>query len=446
MNHKAHSTIQKYNMITHGDTIVLGLSGGADSVALLLFLLSLKQEYNLKILAVHINHKLRGLESERDEEFVVYLCEKLQVSLKVACFEISKIAKKKSLSIEVCARECRYDYFNKIAVQYGAKIATGHTLSDSMETVFLNLIRGTGMAGICGIPPVRGNIIRPLIACTRKEIEAYCLCNNQNYVIDSSNLTDVYTRNKIRRHIIPHAYEINPNFEYAFLNFTQTIKEDQQYLMGKAREIFEEIVQQNICDIKQLLSLDLAIRNRVLALFLAKYSNQIDKRKIDLISSMLTKKNGCIQLGKNLFLKLDGEFLKIEVANSISTPSYFEHTLTHIKEQTIILNNKKLEIKAINNNINNFVNKNAFHLQQIHGKIVIRQKKDGDSIHLVHSNGTKKLKKLFNEFKIPLQQRQNLLVACDDLGVIWVEQFGVDKRVYSNERSQMVLCFQPSDL
>lgn len=446
MNHKAYATIQKYNMLTYGDTIILGLSGGADSVALLLFFLSIQQEYHLNILAVHINHKLRAAESERDQEFVVALCKKLQIPLKVACFEIGKIAKEKSLSIEVCARECRYDYFNKIAVQYNGKIATAHTLSDSMETVFLNLIRGTGMAGICGIPPVRGIIIRPLIACSRKEIEAYCVRNHQDYVIDSSNLTQVYTRNKIRHRMIPCAYEINPSFDSTFLNFTQALKEDQRYLMSKASEEYNKIVKQNTCAIEKLLSLDLAIRSRVLILFLSTYSDKIDKKKMDLIASMLCKKTGCLQLAKNAYLKIEDDLLKIEEVKPIPPTVYFEYTLSDIKEQTIVLSNKKLEIKPINNNINNFVKKNVFHSQLIHGTIVVRQKKSGDSINLIHSNGTKKLKKLFNESRIPLQERQNLLVACDDLGVIWVERFGVDKRVYSDELSQMVFWFHPTDL
>ncbi|MEG2295260.1 MAG: tRNA lysidine(34) synthetase TilS, partial [Oscillospiraceae bacterium] len=280
-------------------------------------------------------------------------------------FDIYKVAKEKSLSIEVCARECRYHYFNQIASKYSGKIATAHTLSDSMETVFFNLIRGSGMTGICGIPPRRENIIRPLIECTRKEIEEYCNKHNQDYVMDSSNLTDEYTRNKIRHHMIPYAYKINPRFDGAFLNFTQTIKEDQRYLMNKAYEAFDSVVKQEKCDIKQLLLLDLAIRSRVLTLFLAKYCDKIDKKKMDLIYSMLLKKSGSIQLSKNIYLKINCEFLEIQYSNPIKATPYFQVILANVKEQTIILNHKKLVIEEINNNINNFVKKNAFYSQLI---------------------------------------------------------------------------------
>ena len=199
---KVRDTLIKYSMLENTDEIIVGFSGGADSTCLLYILNLLKDEFDFKIHAAHVNHSLRGNESERDEKFVRDFCEKNSIKLSVLKVDIFKMSKIEGKSLEECGREVRYNFFNSLCANK-SKIATAHNLNDCEETMFFNLTRGSGLKGLCSIPAVRENIIRPLIRCSRDEIENFCKENSIQYVTDSSNLSDDYTRNKIRHNIIP---------------------------------------------------------------------------------------------------------------------------------------------------------------------------------------------------------------------------------------------------
>ena len=175
MENKLLKAINEYSLIEDGDKIIVALSGGADSTALLCSLMSIRESLSLTIYACHINHLLRGDESFRDENFVRELCEKLGVELFVLQCDINKLASERNLGSEECGRQVRYDFLNKNATRLGAKIATAHTSTDSMETILMNISRGSGIKGARGIPPKRDNIIRPLILASRADTEEYCL-------------------------------------------------------------------------------------------------------------------------------------------------------------------------------------------------------------------------------------------------------------------------------
>ena len=203
MDSKMKEAIAKYNMLQYGDTVIAGVSGGADSMCLLHFLCVLRQEYGLNVIAAHVNHHLRAEESDRDESFVRTWCSTHGVPLSVFQADIYGMAKERGESIELCARQVRYMFFDSLAKQHDGKIATAHTLSDSIETMLFHLARGTGIKGMCGIPPVRGNIIRPLILLTGKQTRDYCKTHGVAYVVDSSNQEDTYTRNRLRHYVVP---------------------------------------------------------------------------------------------------------------------------------------------------------------------------------------------------------------------------------------------------
>ncbi|MBP3692302.1 MAG: tRNA lysidine(34) synthetase TilS, partial [Clostridia bacterium] len=162
--------IEQYNMLKNVKTVTVALSGGADSVALLLAMLQLRSRYGITVKAAHLNHNLRGEESDRDEQFVRSLCEQYKVELAVKSVDVKNLAQSTKQSVELAARAARYEFF---ACCDGV-VATAHTADDNIETVLLNLVRGTGLEGICGIPPVREGFIRPLIMCTRAQIEQFC--------------------------------------------------------------------------------------------------------------------------------------------------------------------------------------------------------------------------------------------------------------------------------
>ena len=198
MENKLLKAIKEYSLIEDGDKIIVALSGGADSTALLCSLMSIRESLSLTIYVCHINHLLRGDESFRDENFVRELCEKLGVELFVLQCDINKLASERNLGSEECGRQVRYDFLNKNATRLGAKIATAHTSTDSMETILMNISRGSGIKGARGIPPKRDNIIRPLILASRADTEEYCKAHNIPYVNDSTNSERLYTRNKVR--------------------------------------------------------------------------------------------------------------------------------------------------------------------------------------------------------------------------------------------------------
>ena len=223
------SVIKKYNMLENCDRIVVGLSGGADSVCLLSVLNSLKAEYGFSLIAAHINHGIRGAEAQRDEESCKKLCEKLNVPLEILHADIPKLSKQQGIGEEECGRIVRYDFFRSLAGKRG-KIATAHNLNDNAETLLLNLVRGAGSKGACGIPPVRDNIIRPLIETDRESIEKYCQENNLQYVTDSTNLECEYSRNKIRIKVLPTLCEINQNAVGALSGFSLRMREQEAFL------------------------------------------------------------------------------------------------------------------------------------------------------------------------------------------------------------------------
>ena len=217
---RALELIKRENMLEKGGFVVAAVSGGCDSAALLNILCALSTELDLHILCAHVNHNLRGAESDGDEKFVREMCKKLKVPCKVFSAPVAEYAFEHHLSTEEAGRKLRYDFFEHCGAELdvNAKIATAHSLSDCAETFIFNAARGTGISGLCGIPKKRGNIIRPIIEFTRAELEEYCAQKGICFVTDSTNLTDEYARNKIRHNVIPTLRKINPAFENSLLH------------------------------------------------------------------------------------------------------------------------------------------------------------------------------------------------------------------------------------
>lgn len=211
LEQKALCALRQYSLFSQGDRIAVGVSGGADSVALLRFLAALRPQFGWDLVVCHIHHGLRGAEADRDECFVRALAEQLGLPCAVSRIDAAALALQDHISVEEAGRTARYAFFAQTAGE-GGRIATAHTLDDSIETVLMNLVRGTGLRGLCGIPRIRGNIVRPLLDCTRAEVEDYLGALGQPYCTDSTNLTDDYTRNRIRHDILPRLCALNPNF------------------------------------------------------------------------------------------------------------------------------------------------------------------------------------------------------------------------------------------
>ena len=241
----AFYTLAKFNMIDKNDRVLAGVSGGPDSVALLLFLLEIKEEYFLDIGVAHLNHMLRGKEADRDEEFVKKLAEKFCLPFFVGKKDVAAYAKENQLSIEDSARKVRYSFLKETLEENKyLKIALGHNRDDNVELILMNILRGSGTKGLSGIPPKRDNlIIRPLIEISKKQIVEFLESVDQIYMMDSSNNDNIYLRNSIRNYLIPLIEEkYNPKIKESLIRLSTIIKDEDEWMEQETKIIFAKML------------------------------------------------------------------------------------------------------------------------------------------------------------------------------------------------------------
>ncbi len=243
MKQKILQTIKKYNLIKENDSVLIGVSGGPDSICLLHILNEIKNELNFKIHVAHVNHMIRE-EAEEETEYVKEFCEKLNIECYIKRIDVVKIANNLKRGTEETGRQIRYEFFNEILEKTNSnKIATAHNNNDKVETILMNILRGSGTSGLKGIEAIRGNkYIRPLIETSREEIELYCINNNLSPKIDKSNNENIYTRNKVRNVVIPYIKkEFNPNILKTINRLSEVATEENEYLNNVTAETFNKI-------------------------------------------------------------------------------------------------------------------------------------------------------------------------------------------------------------
>lgn len=298
---KVLSAIESHNMIKKDEKIIVALSGGADSVTLIHCLNKIKEEIGFELFACHVNHNLRGAESDSDHAFAEALCKEMNIPLKIFSIDVSK-AMEKHTSVEETARTLRYQAFSEESERLNAKVATAHNSCDNTETVLLNLLRGTGLKGLCGIPPVRDYLIRPLILCTREEIEAYCDINGLRYVTDKTNFSTAYTRNKIRLEILPKLLEINPSLYGGVNRMTAALSEDSVFLENMAKkELCAAKIGDKTYNSEKLASLPRPILTRTISLILKERDIEPTAIKIKGFEEIIKSGTGKINIEKNKF-------------------------------------------------------------------------------------------------------------------------------------------------
>ncbi len=262
-------TLKKWDMVQEGDTVIIGVSGGMDSMCLLHIFNQIKDQLGITIYGVHVHHGIRA-DAGEDTKLVEDTCERLDIPCHVYYFDVKKLAKSHKLSLEEMGRKIRYEVFEELRASMGSgKIAIAHHRNDQAETVIMNLMRGTGLKGIGGIRPVRDHIIRPLIDCTRVEIEHYCHKHQIAYRDDYTNDLTIYTRNKIRHTVIPYVQEhFNRNFVQNLVNTAYMARREDDFIHGIMLEKMEEVVsvEEGIytIDLKGFNALDMVIRSRMI--------------------------------------------------------------------------------------------------------------------------------------------------------------------------------------
>lgn len=426
MEQKILKAISQYKMLENVTEITVALSGGADSMSLLYALNSLKKQLGIKLYAAHFNHKIRGEEAERDEQFVTLKCKELGVELFIGSADVPGYAKQNHMSLELAARELRYDFLKSIAK---GVVATAHTADDNIETILFNMARGTSLKGFCGIPETRDIFIRPLIFCGRLEVENYCEKQKIEYVTDSTNLCDDYTRNKIRHKVIPVLREINPSLCDTLNRTVSALKVDNDFLESVSNEELSKRFSDNVLALDGFCNLHKAIALRVLRDFLkSKISIPVDNFHIESLYNIALY-GGKISLPEGMC-------------------GYKEKDTLYIEKEGIIKENIQYNVKLskISNNffkntqkVNGLFLNNALDCDKIVGELQVRTRNTGDSIKLNRRNGTKTLKKLYTEHSIPQNERATLPVIADDEGVVWVCGIGVAERCAVTKDSQNII-------
>lgn len=432
-------TINDYKMLENTKEIVVGFSGGADSVCLLHVLKSFEGILGYSLKAVHINHGIRGEEANSDELFAEEFCKKNDIPFESFRFDCVLEAKKSKQTIEECGRRLRYETFSKVCGEY-SKIATAHNANDNAETMIFNIVRGTSVKGLCGIPFTRDNIIRPLLNCSRKDIEAYCDENQLGYVVDSTNEDVEYTRNKIRHLILPVLEEINPKYVSSFNSLSCNAKEVSDFISANTEKLLSA---SKIGDFTYnrsiLLKSDKTIVSQLLYSEFLKYSGlALDNKKIKSLYSLLHA-GGRLQLYGAFFAEVKKDFLRFyENENDFTSDIIDISAFPFVSEfgDYHITLEKNTESSKI---INQIDSSNVIDCNMLSGKLILRTRKPGDSFTFPKRNVSKTLKKLFTEENIPIEIRNKLPVICDDEGVVWVMGFGVTKRCLASKYSDNII-------
>lgn len=301
----ARTAIFGKDILDETKTVVCALSGGADSTALLIALKELSDETGFKLGACHLNHGLRGADSDADERFCAELCEKMDVELyrKKVCVS-EHIGKHESL--EEAARKVRYDFFEEARSHFGENsyIATAHNANDNAETVLFNMIRGTGLKGLCGIPPVRDKIIRPLIYVSRSEIEEFLKERGQTYVTDKTNFSEDITRNRIRLKILPEMMKINPSVLGTISRMTKNLRSDSDLLEEISEDVLKNAKRQNGYEASEIDKQSEPIKSRAIRKILINGGVEPSELRIKTALSLLSKRSARYNPCKNKFFTI----------------------------------------------------------------------------------------------------------------------------------------------
>ena len=395
MHNKLLAFARKQKLICPGDRIVCAVSGGADSVALLFALYLMKDTLELSLSAAHFNHHLRGEESDRDEAFVREFCSRYDIPLTVGHGTI--VPGKKGL--EAAARDARYAFLNSLE----GKIATAHTADDNAETVLMHLVRGTGLKGLGGITPVSSNVIRPMLAVTRPEVEACLAEYHGEHLTDSSNETDAFLRNRLRRHVMPLLKGENPALAENVSDMALRLRRDEEYLQMSA-----ENTQMTVTKLREVHA---SLRSRALESFLRRCGvPEPEKRHIDQLEALVFSENPSAfsRFPGNVTITREYDILRLRKSDVPPEPAELPCP------GQLQWGDYRIDCTPVQPGEVGLIPQ---------GTVTVRTRQPGDRIR--RSGGSKSLKKLYIDRKIPADLRPFLPVVADELGVLAVGELEI---------------------
>lgn len=439
MVEKVKSTIEKHKLINDIKPLIVAVSGGADSMVMLDVLLRLQADYGYEIKVAHVNHLIRGAEADRDQEAVVSFCKKHGLDLALLKCDIPALASYLNIGIEECGRQVRYDFFKKLAPD--SLIATAHTLNDSIETTVFNLVRGTGLTGLCGIKAKNNELIRPLIECSREEVEAYAGENDILYYDDSSNLETDYTRNYIRHNVVSSFSHINEKYERSFKRLFVNLSEDEALLNELTEDLLNKSRVTSGYKADVLLKAPSSLLSRALINILEKYTGVAPEQKHVERLKLLLRESGDYQFRNTVTLRCRDNLLFVAPSPYVNLSWKIEDVGNRVE-----VNSKIYEFSIINRIdferliiVNNTTLENCLDYDNIKGKFSLRSRQVGDYFALPLRGCGKSVKKLFNEAKIPPELRDKVAILADDTGPVWIEGFGPSANCAISDISKKIL-------
>lgn len=455
---KVLNTIEKYHLLQKGDTVVVALSGGADSCALLWCLVQLSNQYRLKLLTAHFNHRLRQEQSDEDEVFCRGLAQKFGVDFLTQ--KMSDPLVPRGVSPEDYFRRERYRFLDCVAADCGAnKIALGHHLQDQAETVLLNILRGSGLDGLKGFLPIRdGKYIRPLIEVTRPDITATLQEAGIDFREDTSNSSPVYLRNRLRGELIPLLQKkYNPGIEQNLARMAQIVRRDDEWIGGHVDAILKSPriqyrENQVTFSAEYFKSLHEALRFRLVKALLENllpegggFSFSHFQAVVDLATNSPTGK--IITLPHRLRAQKEYDFVILDRKAQERAADY-EYPLTvpgtvDVKERNIQLCIKRGVPEDVNFNS---VDRVFFDEDKIKKPLLIRNRRKGDWFEPLGTKGSQKIKKLFIDRKVPKGKRENIVLIADDVSIIWIENMHISERVKVTHETNNVLILEIQSL
>ena len=456
ITNRIKNTILKHQLISEGDSVLVALSGGADSVCMLDLLVNLKEELNIKVAAAHLNHMIRGAEADRDEAYAAELCTKLSVPFFAERVNVPEISEKYGISEELAGRNARYDFLKKICKEKGYnKIATAHNRNDRAETLLMRVIRGTGIDGLGGIKYNRGDgVIRPILDIERCDIEKYCRDNDLHFCNDSTNSDSDYTRNRIRNELIPFIEDkFNPSIVDSLCALSDNSTEDAEFINGYAKRLYDRINNPMpkrkpvLLDIESLKIIQDSIKNRIIRLAAKDAMGEnysLERVHVETIIDLTEKTTGAkAELPKGLIVSVKygwlefskaGEDIKtqdfcyeIEIGNKISNCEF------------------DLDFNVLENDFN--INKNQMILDydMIENKnLLVRNRRRGDRMVFFKDGKTKKIKKYLIDKKIPQSERDRIPLLCADDEIIAIigDRVAETYKINKNSRRGLVITYE----
>ncbi len=446
--YKVTQYIEQQHMLEPGDHIVVGLSGGADSVCLLMVLVCLRKEYNFHLYGVHVNHQIRGEEAHRDEVFSKELCEKWNIPFTVVTENVPAMAKRLGLTEEEAGRKIRYEAFTRLAEKLEqeknssgiVKIAVAHHQNDQAETMLHHLCRGTDMAGLAGIPPVRGRIIRPLLCVTRGEIEAYLNENKQSYQTDATNLSEEYTRNRIRRQVVPYLEEcINPNAVEHMAMAAESLREVTDFIEETSKVVYKETVRLNEEGIELFLPVfekqHSVVKRWIVKKILTELSGthkNIEKTHIMSTVALIDR-----QVGKRIYLPYgitvwrEHEKLCFQKKRKINEKIHQEEQeYTIPKEGKIVIpkansciQTRMISVEYSGEFLSEIPKNNCtkwFDYDKIENAVIFRKIGKQDYLQLDESGHHKLVKRVCVDAKISARERERMWIVADGNHAMWI--------------------------